>query len=168
MNALKIAAGACAPLLLAACAAGHPAGPGGGTAGASRPGAGSTPLLKDHTGPSGTPASQVPADLGTVTGVFHRVGGPLGPGGQQPKVVPLTGRMRFTRHGYPAVSVPVGRSGRFTVQLPPGTYRVTGITPDITEVLENGRQLDERCHLPQDLRVRPGRTGHITVVCAVP
>jgi hypothetical protein len=150
MNALKIAAGACAPLLLAACAAG-PAG-----------------------GHHGEPASQGPAQsappgqLGTVTGVFHRVGGPLGPGGQQPKVVPLTGRMRFTRPGHPVVSVPVGRSGRFTVQLPPGTYRVTGITPDIVEVLNNGRQLDGRCHGPQDLRVRPGRAGHITVVCSVP
>jgi hypothetical protein len=76
--------------------------------------------------------------------------------------------MRFTRPGHPAVSVPVGRSGRFTIQLPPGTYRVTGITPDIVEVRSNGRQLDGRCHGPQDLRVRAGRTGHITVVCAVP
>jgi hypothetical protein len=103
-----------------------------------------------------------------VTGVFHRVGGPIGRNGQQPKVVPLTGRMRFARPGHPSVIVPVGRSGRFTVQLPAGTYRVTGITPDIVTVLDNGRQLDGRCHLPRDLRVRPGRTGHITVVCAVP
>ena len=151
MNALKIAAGACAPLLLAACAAGPAAGHHGGTAG------------------QGTVQSSPPPDhLGTVTGVFHREGGPLGPGGQQPKVVPLTGRMRFTRPGHPAVSVPVGRSGRFTIQLPPGTYRVTGITPDIVEQLNNGRQLEGRCHGPQDLRVRAGRTGHITVACIVP
>jgi hypothetical protein len=152
MNALKIAAGACAPLLLAACAAG-PAADHQGAAGQA--GQGAVP-------------SAPPGRMGTVTGVFHRVGGPLGPGGQQPKAVPLTGRMRFTRPGHPAVSVPVGRSGRFTVQLPPGTYRVTGITPDITVVLDNGRQLDGRCHGPQSLRVRPGRTGHITVVCSVP
>jgi hypothetical protein len=150
MNALKIAAGACAPLLLAACAAGPAAGHHGQPAG------------------QGPAQSAPPGQLGTVTGVFHRVGGPLGPHGQQPKVVRLTGRMRFTRPGHPAISVPVGRSGRFTVQLPPGTYRVTGITPDIVEVLNNGRQLDGRCHGPQDLRVRPGRAGHITVVCSVP
>jgi len=154
MNALKIAAGACAPLLLAACAAGPAAGHHGGTAG--------------QAGQGTVQSSPPPDQLGTVTGVFHRVGGPLGPGGQQPKVVPLTGQMRFTRPGHPAVSVPVGRSGRFTIQLPPGTYRVTGITPDIVEVLNNGRQLDGRCHGPQDLRVRAGRTGHITVVCIVP
>jgi hypothetical protein len=153
MNALKIAAGACAPLLLAACAAGQAAGHHGGPAGQAG---------------QGVTQSTPPDQPGTVTGVFHRVGGPLGPGGQQPKVVALTGRMRFTRPGHPAVSVPVGRSGRFTVQLPPGTYRVTGITPDIVEVRSNGRQLDGRCHGPQDLRVRAGRTGHITVVCAVP
>jgi len=152
MNALKIAAGTCAPLL-AACAAGPAAGHHGGPAGQA-----------GH----GTAQSAPPDHLGTVNGVFHRVGGPLGPGGQQPKVVPLAGRMRFTRPGHPAVSVPVGRSGRFTIQLPPGTYRVTGITPDIVEVLNNGRQLDGRCHGPQDLRVRAGRTGHITVVCIVP
>ena len=150
MNALKIAAGACAPLLLAACAA--------------------APAAGHHGDPvrQGPAQSAPPGQLGTVTGVFHRVGGPLGPGGQQPQVVPLTGRMRFTRPGHPAVSVPVGRSGRFTVQLPPGTYRVTGITPDIVTVLDNGRQLDDRCHGAHDLHVRPGRTGHITVVCAVP
>jgi hypothetical protein len=146
MNALKIAAGACAPLLLAACAAGQGVGHHGPPAGQSAP----------------------PDQMGTVTGVFHRIGGPLRPGGKPPKVVPLTGRMRFTRPGHPAVSVPVGRSGRFTVQLPPGTYRVTGITPDIITVLDNGRQLDGRCHGAHDLRVRPGRTGHITVVCSVP
>jgi len=154
MNVRKIAAGACAPLLLAACAAGHAAGHHGEASGQAS-------LSPAHGAPS-------PGRPGTVTGVFHRVGGPLGPGGQQPKAVPLTGRMRFTRPGHPAVSVPVGRSGRFTVQLPPGTYRVTGITPDIVEVLDNGRHLDGRCHGPRDLRVRPGQTGHITVVCAVP
>lgn len=150
MNALKIAAGACAPLLLAACAAGPAAGHHG------------------ETGQGPAQSAPPPGQLGTVTGVFHRVGGPLGRHGQQPKVVPLTGWMRFTRPGHPAVSVPVGRSGRFTVQLPPGTYRVTGITPDIVEVRSNGRQLNGRCRGPQDLRVRPGRTGHITVVCSVP
>ena len=153
MNALRIAAGACAPLLLAACAAGRAATHHGPLSGTVRQSAA-------HGTPAGHP--------GTVTGVFHRVGGPLGPDGQQPKVVPLTGRMRFTRPGYPPVSVPVGRSGRFTVQLRPGTYRVTGITPDIVEVLDNGRQLNDRCHGPQHLRVLAGRTGHITVICAVP
>ena len=152
MNALKIAAGACAPLLLAACAAGPAVG---------------------HNGAAGQPG-QGPAHktavfgIDLMNGVSHRVGGPLGPGGQQPNVVPPTCRMRFTLPGHPAVIVPVGRSGRFTVQLPLGTYRVTGITPDIVTVLNNGRQLDGRCALPKDLRVRPGRTGHITVVCAVP
>jgi hypothetical protein len=107
-------------------------------------------------------------DLGTVTGVFHRVGGPLGPGGQQPRAVPLKGRMRFGRPGFPAVTIEVGRSGRFTAELAPGVYRVTGITPDIVEVLDNGRQLDGRCAGPRALRVRAGKTGRITVTCAVP
>lgn len=166
MNALKIAAGACAPLLLTACAAGSAAGQhsAAGPASGHHGAAGQAGQGRAQSALQSAP----PAPMGTVTGVFHRVGGPLGPGGTQPKVVPLTGRMRFTRPGHPAVSVPVGRSGRFTVQLPPGTYRVTGITPDIVEVLDNGRQLDGRCHGPQHLRVRPGAAGHITVVCAVP
>ena len=89
MNVLKIAAGACVPLLLAACAAGPAAGHHGGSAG------------------QGLAQSAPPSQLGTVTGVFHRVGGPLGPHGKQPKVVPLTGWMRFTRPGHPAVVVRV-------------------------------------------------------------
>ena len=48
------------------------------------------------------------------------------------------------------------------------TGPITGITPDITEVLDNGRQLDGRCPGPQALRVQAGETGRITVTCAVP
>src|SRR6185437_6722831 len=58
MNALKIAAGACAPLLLAACAAGSAASH-QGAAGQ----AGQGPAL----------SAPPPGQLGTVTGVFHRV-----------------------------------------------------------------------------------------------
>src|SRR5215813_2411769 len=60
MNALKIAAGACAPLLLAACAA--------------------APTAGHHGDPARQGLAQIAplGPLGTITGVFHRVGGPLG------------------------------------------------------------------------------------------
>lgn len=163
MNARKIAAAVCAPLLLAACAAGSAAG----QQGAAGTHASQGPQLKENPGPSGTPVGQAPVSLATVTGVFHRVGGPVQANGST-LVVPLHGQIRFLRAGHPVISVVVGKHGLFSAQLAPGTYRVTGITPDIVTVLDNGRQLDGRCQGPQALSVSAGHTSRITVTCDVP
>ncbi len=102
---------------------------------------------------------------GRVTGKFERVGGPLGPGGQQPPVVPLTGTMRFARAGHRTVRVHVGKSGKFSVRLAPGSYRVSGRTPQIEQEPGN---IEATCRLHGKVKVSGGRTRHIVVVCSVP
>jgi hypothetical protein len=102
---------------------------------------------------------------GRVTGKFERVGGPIGPGGQQPPVVPLTGTMRFARAGHPTVRVHVGKSGKFSVRLAPGSYRVSGRTPQIEQEPGN---IEATCWLHGKVKVSSGRTRHIVVVCSVP
>ena len=108
--------------------------------------------------------AQRPVD-GRVAGKFERVGGPIGPGGQQPPVVPLSGTMRFARSGHKTVSVRVGKNGEFSARLAPGEYRVSGRTPDI---LGEPGNVEATCSLQSPLTVRAGGTRHITVVCAVP
>jgi hypothetical protein len=97
-----------------------------------------------------------PAD-GRVTGRLERVGGPLGPGGQQPPVVPLAGTIVFSRTGHPAVRAHAGKSGRFSVRLAPGDYTVRGRAQGLPA-----------CRLAGRLTVRADRTRHIVVACVVP
>jgi hypothetical protein len=98
---------------------------------------------------------------GTVIGRFVREGGPLGPGGKQPPAVPLSGTVRFTRtHGHTVV-VHVGSTGRFTVRLRAGRYRVSGSSAAINSA-------KSPCTPPMSVRVRARRTAHLTVVCPVP
>jgi hypothetical protein len=65
-----------------------------------------------------------PAASGTVTGRLQMEGGPISPGGQQPGKRPVPGTVRFTSTRQHPVTVRVGNSGAFSVQLPPGTYAV--------------------------------------------
>jgi len=131
-------------------------GPGAGPAGHGQPPAGHAQPPAGHT--------QRPAD-GRIEGKFQRVGGPLGPGGTQPAVVALSGTMRFTRAGHKTITVRVGKSGRFAVRLAPGTYRVSGRTPDIRGEPGN---TEATCSLPGTVTVKAGSVRHVTVVCAVP
>jgi hypothetical protein len=98
------------------------------------------------------------SEYGRVAGNFEREGGPIGPGGQQPPVVPLPGTMHFQRHGHRGVRVKVGNSGTFSVRLAPGSYSVSGSTPGMFG----------RCRLAGKVTVRAGRTRHIVVSCIVP
>jgi hypothetical protein len=97
------------------------------------------------------------AAYGRVAGKFEREGGPMGPGGEQPPVVPLSGRIVFSRHGHRAIRVRAGNSGRFSVRLTPGDYTVWGRAEGLPV-----------CRLPGGLRARAGRTRHIVVACIVP
>lgn len=108
--------------------------------------------------------AQRPVD-GRVAGKFERVGGPIGPGGQPPPVVPLSGTMRFARSGHKTVSVRVGKNGEFSARLAPGECRVSGRTPDI---LGEPGNVEATCSLQSPMTVRASGTRHITVVCAVP
>jgi hypothetical protein len=66
---------------------------------------------------------------GTVTGKLQIEGGPISPGGQQPGKRPVPGTVRFTSTRQHRVTVRVGNSGAFSVQLPPGTYVVCSRSP---------------------------------------
>jgi hypothetical protein len=66
---------------------------------------------------------------GTVTGKLQIEGGPISPDGQQPGKRPVPGAVRFTATRHHPVTVRVGNSGAFSVQLPPGTYAVCSRSP---------------------------------------
>lgn len=119
----------------------------------------------------GTASGQVvtgTAPVGTVTGKFIRVGGPLGPGGTQPPAVPLRGQIKFTGASHQTFKVHVGKKGVFKIVLPTGTYKVVGRTPDITSQDGNGPVKDARCPLPRKIKVTKNHTVKIKVVCSVP
>ncbi len=107
------------------------------------------------------------APVGTVTGKFLRVGGPLGPGGTTP-TVPLRGQIKFTAGHDLTFKVHVGKKGTFKVGLPTGIYTVVGRTPDITGEDGNGHVTDAKCALPHKIKVTKSHTDKIKVICAVP
>src|SRR5450432_860348 len=118
MKRLGAVAGIIALLLLAGCtaASGLPSGPG-------------QPSSSGHGSGHGLGSAE-----GTVIGRLVREGGPLGPGGTQPAERLLPGSVQFTTAQGRSVVVQVGKSGRFSVRLPAGTYSVSGRSPDIMEV----------------------------------
>jgi len=104
----------------------------------------------------------------TVTGRFVIEGGPVRPGGGQPGERPLRGTVTFTAAGQRPVSVLVGRSGTFSVALPPGTYHVAGRSPAIMEVSGSGAQYEAPCSSPLTVHVAGQHTLKIAVTCIVP
>jgi hypothetical protein len=66
---------------------------------------------------------------GSVTGKLQIEGGPIGPGGQQPGKRAVPGTVQFTSTRRHRVTVRVGSSGTFSVQLAPGTYAVCSRSP---------------------------------------
>jgi hypothetical protein len=95
---------------------------------------------------------------GTVTGTFLMVGGP-GPGVS----VRLPGRVSVTNAAGQQYVVTVSSSGRFTMDVPPGTYQLAGYSP---RVHVNNR--DMRCAAAHPVHVRSGRSTHSDVYCSVP
>jgi hypothetical protein len=107
-------------------------------------------------------------DDGTVTGTFMRVGGPLGPGGMQPRSVPLTGTVTFSASHHRMVAVQVGKTGRFSLRLPAGSYAVSGRSLSIVEQLASGANVVRACSQPDHVTVVARRAVRLSVVCAVP
>lgn len=105
---------------------------------------------------------------GRVIGTFIRAGGPLGPGGTQPRDRPLRGTVQFLAAHHRMVAVRVGGAGRFSVWLRAGTYRVSGRSPSILEVLASGATRETKCSGSQRIVVVTGRARRITVTCVVP
>jgi hypothetical protein len=103
---------------------------------------------------------------GHVTGKLVMAGGPLGPGGQQPRERPLPGTVTFTA-GHRTVSVKVGTAGTFSVLLPPGRYQVSGRSPSVLEV-DGATSRELPCSQPTAATVTAGHTATVTVACIVP
>ena len=97
-----------------------------------------------------------PSDEQTVHGRFVRVGGPA-PGSPVPLPGSITAR---ARNGQSFTST-AGRTGRFTLSLPPGSYRVTGRSP----LMQSGQMI---CAATRQLHVIHGKAARpVTVVCSI-
>jgi hypothetical protein len=105
---------------------------------------------------------------GHVTGTLLLEGGPLGPGGQQPGERPIPGTVTFTTAGHRPVSVRVASSGKFSVSLPPGRYRVAGRSPDVETVTDSGKTVQDSYLEPWSVTVTARHTTAIQVVFIVP
>ena len=148
MNRLAAGMGAAAVLLLTSC---------GGTAVI-----GATGTVTAGTGTAAVTGATI------VNGRFVIEGGPMRPGGGQPGERPLRGTVTFSAVGERTVSVPVGRSGAFSVALAPGTYHVSGRSPEIMEVSSGGSQHETVCSQPLTVHVTGQDALKIAVTCIVP
>jgi hypothetical protein len=90
---------------------------------------------------------------GTVTGSYLREGGPALASG----IVPLSGTISFQGAGGPAIMLNSDRTGKFTGQLPAGTYTVTAESSSIGGT----------CSRPLTTKVQAGKTITITVICDI-
>jgi hypothetical protein len=93
---------------------------------------------------------------GTVTGTYIRSGGPSG----TPNV-PLSGTISFRSGSGSAISINSDSTGRFSGQLPPGTYTVTATS----SLIGDGRS---PCSQVLTTRVQAGKTVTLSLVCAIP
>jgi hypothetical protein len=94
---------------------------------------------------------------GKITGIFLMVGGPAG------VRLPLPGQVIATSTDGQRFTVSAGRSGRFTMLLPPGSYNLTGYSP---RVRVNGQQM--RCLAVRSVRLKAGESLRgIGVFCSV-
>ena len=109
----------------------------------------------------------VPQATGTVKGTFEGVGGPavIENGTTQTPVFPLSGTVTFTDAAGHATPFAIGATGTFSVRLAAGTYSVSGRTPSILEVRNDGTSTPIPCSLPQSIQVRSRQTMRIAVIC---
>jgi hypothetical protein len=99
------------------------------------------------------------SDHGTVLGSFIQVGGPgqiVGGRPAQPRPVPMAGHVIARSQSGSVFTVTVGKSGRFEMLLPPGTYRLIGYSP----------MYPGPCAGESAIKVRTGKhVTHIDVIC---
>ena len=93
---------------------------------------------------------------GTVTGTYIRSGGPSG----TPNV-PLPGTISFRSGNGSVITVNSDSTGRFSGQLPPGTYTVTAASG----LINDGKSA---CSQVLTTRVLAGKTVTLSLVCAIP
>jgi hypothetical protein len=100
-------------------------------------------------------SSEPAGPTGTVTGSFIRVGGPAG----TPNV-PLPGTISFRGQDGSVFSLSSDSTGRFTGQLPAGTYVVTAASSQIND----GKF---PCSRPLTAQVHAGHTTAIALICDI-
>jgi len=100
--------------------------------------------------------SSATGPTGTVTGTYILSGGPSG----APNV-PLAGTIIFRSASGSVISIESDSAGRFTGQLPPGTYSVTATTSHVNDGTSP-------CSQVLTARVQAGKTVTLSLVCAVP
>jgi len=110
--------------------------------------------------------STVHPELGTVSGTYQLEGGAFNPAGPNPPIHPLRGIITAT--GPNSHVRTLAKDGRFTLSLPPGTYRLTGWTPQIKEknglkVVKNGTACGAATVV-----VTPHDTATAALYCIVP
>ena len=93
---------------------------------------------------------------GTVTGTYILSGGPAG----SPNM-PLAGTISFRSGSGSVITIESDSTGRFTGQLPPGTYSVTATTGHVNDG-------ESPCSQVLTTRVQAGKTVTLSLVCAVP
>jgi hypothetical protein len=124
-------------------------------------------LLLAGCGAAGAQTGGNAPATGHLTGKLVMEGGPLGQGGRQPGERPIRGTVTLTAAGHRQVTVEVGRSGAFSLTLPPGAYQVSGRSPSVMEAVSGGER-ELPCSQPLSVTVIPQRTATVTVACIVP
>jgi hypothetical protein len=78
--------------------------------------------------------------------------------------------VRFEDATGQTVDVTVGASGKFSVRLAPGTYRVEGVTSQMGLVDPHSTISQPPCGMQNldSTRVRAGQTDRITLICYGP
>jgi hypothetical protein len=117
--------------------------------------------------------------VGRITGRLLLEGGPLRPGGRQPWPRPTRGVLTFTIPGHRLVRARAGRTGVFSVRLPPGRYRVSARSPSVMTLsngdavtdsgqLLSGREWERPCSFPLSVTVTARHTTRAAVICPLP
>jgi hypothetical protein len=97
-----------------------------------------------------------------VTGILIRVGGPATLSHPQ-NLLPLPGEVAARSAAGKQFTAATGTNGRFRLSLPPGTYRLTGHSP---QVMVNNQQ--GLCIARRAVRVTRRKPLHnIWVVCSI-
>jgi hypothetical protein len=99
--------------------------------------------------------SSTTGPTGTVTGTYIRVGGPAGTAN-----VPLPGTISFRAGNGSTIGVSSDSTGRFTGQLPPGSYTVTATS----SLINDGTST---CSRPLTTQVQAGKTVTLTLICDI-
>jgi hypothetical protein len=134
-----------------------------------------------RSGPGPVPghgASGQPA-VGRVTGRLLLEGGPISPRGRQPGPRPIRGVLTFTAPGHRPARARAGRTGVFSVRLPPGRYRVSARSPSVLTLsngaavtdsgqLLSGTEWEKPCSFPLSVTVAARHTTRAAVICPVP